>query len=51
MITSVPSLLTFGSPMGAQNEFVYSILPMFAIALGVICVASYVTTRVIKRFI
>ncbi|MBA3723375.1 MAG: hypothetical protein H0W89_00580 [Candidatus Levybacteria bacterium] len=53
MITPFSSLLTIISPLGtsAQNDLIYMILPSIAIALGTICLASHITTRVVKKFI
>ena len=53
MLTPLSSILTLTAPLGAgaQNDFVYSILPIFAVAMGVLCFGSYITTRVIKKLL
>lgn len=38
-------------PVGMQSEIISSILPSAAMLLGLVCVASYISTRIVKRII
>lgn len=53
MITPFSSIIAFDASTGAgtQSNALYEILPVVAATLGILCVASYIITRLLKRFI